>query len=94
MDPSFGAVLEFVLALGRLTVWLPTWVARRMRGDRTDQWTVGVIRFGWFFYTGRVVWRENVPVGEDERARVAEVAAAVSNGTLDIRSWAAPRRKV
>lgn len=50
--------------------------------DKRQRWAVGVVRHT--AWTDKVLWREYLPVGADEKARVAEVAEEVRSGNLDV----------
>lgn len=52
--------------------------------DKKQRWAVGVVRHT--AWTDKVLWREYLEPGADEKARVAEVAAEVRSGALDV-SW-------
>jgi hypothetical protein len=71
------AIATMIAGLIQLAFWV--------RGRKSNRWTVGVVRFGRVIEE-TVVWKEHLPAGADEKAAVAAVVAAISNGSLDIRS--------
>lgn len=92
-----SGVWELAAMLVHLVTWVPVAINRRIHRERPTQWTVGVVRYGgsmWRMREDVAVWKEHLPVGADEAARVAELAAEVQAGTLDVRTRLWPKRKL
>lgn len=68
-------------------------IARTFRApQKKKRWAVGVVRHT--TWTDKVLWREYLAAGADEKVRVAEIAEAVRNGTLRVTTRLHPRRQL
>lgn len=88
-----GGEAEALVAVVRLLMWLPVALARRLRRQPVGR-TIGVIHDGKWFFGEVAWWRENVPADFDDQARVAELAEQVRRGSLPVKRWYAPWRRL